>query len=161
MQDTERNMMVEMQFYFVVKQQMSDGSSQLFLNTYAPFREDCTTLPFDSEQDAALYFLEEWKKGAIALEQDVEIARAILRGDQPLFVYEEQQPDGTLLLSFHEHLPPEGSSVVTFGCRSPRWLARFLLRRVHESQRVRVSEETMKKAQALLLHDRQGTNLES
>jgi hypothetical protein len=151
MQDTERNIMAEMQFYFVVKQQLPDGSSQLSLNTYAPFREDCTTLPFDSEQDAALYLLEGWRKGAIVSEQDVEIARAILCGDQPLFVYEERQPDGRLLLSFHDHLPQEGSSVITFGCRSPRWLARFLLRRLHESERIQASEETMRKAQALLL----------
>lgn len=151
MQDTERTIMAEMQFYFVVKQQLPDGSNQLSLNTYAPFRENCITLPFDSEQDAALYLLDGWKKGAIVSEQGVEIARAILRGDQPLFVYEDQQPNGTLLLSFHDQLPPEGSSITTFGCRSPRWLARFLLRRLHESLRVRASDETVRKAQALLL----------
>jgi hypothetical protein len=151
MQNIERDVMAEMQFYFVVKLQLPDGSNQHSLSTYAPFREDSTTLPFDSEQDAALYLLDEWRKGAIVSEQDVEIARAILRGDQPLFVYEERQPDGTLLLSFHDHLPSEGPSVITFGCRSPRWLARFLLRRLHESERVRASEETMRHAQALLL----------
>ncbi|SRR5579884_617089 len=150
MQDTKHNTLAEMQFYFVVQQQLPDGTRQLSLNTYAPFREDCSTSPFDSEQDTALYLLDEWKKGALVSEQDVEIARAILRGDQPLFLYEEQQPDGSLLLSFHDQLPPEESSITTFGCRSPRWLAHFLLRRLHESKRVHTSEETMRKARILL-----------
>lgn len=150
MQDTKHYVMENMQFYFVVRQQLPDNRRQLSLCTHAPFRNDCTTLPFDSEEDAALYLLEEWRQGAVVSEQDIEIARAILRGDQPLFIYEERQSDGTLMLSFHDELPSEKSSVVVFGCRSPRWLARFLLRRLYENERVRASEATMRRARSLL-----------
>src|ERR1700730_17215424 len=137
-----QTIMDEVRFYFVVRHDLPDVRFQLALNQYAPFREDCMTLPFDVEEDAALYVLDEWRKGAIVTEQDVAIARAIVRGEQPMFVYEEKQADGTLLLSLHDCLPPEGSKIMVFGSRSGRWLARFLLRRLHESERIKASEET-------------------
>ncbi len=138
-------------FCFVVKQVLPDGTTRFSLTSHAPFREDQTTFPFDSETDAAQYFLDMLRsEGALASEQDVATAKAILRGEQPLFLYEEKQPDGTLLLSFHDQLPPEQSKIVSFACRSPQYLAGFLFRRLRESERVRASEETIRQAQALL-----------
>lgn len=150
MDKTKNTMLDDLSYYFVVKEKQPAGGTQLSLSSYAPFRNDCETLPFDSETDAALYLLEEFRKGELVSEAHVEDARAILRGDQPMFVYEEKQPDGTLLLSLHDALPPQESGIIVFGGRSPRRLARFLLRRLHESQRVIASAETIQQAQALL-----------
>ncbi|HEX4206165.1 MAG TPA: hypothetical protein VHZ51_18605 [Ktedonobacteraceae bacterium] len=150
MQQTERTLLDELRCYFVVKQAMPDGSSQVTFSSYAPFRDDQTSMPFDAEVDAALYLLEEVRNGAIASSNDEEIARAIIRGDRPMFLYEEKQPDGRLLLSLHDDLPPEGSPVTVFGSRSPRLVARLLLRRLHESKRVYAIEETIEQAQALM-----------
>ena len=72
------------------------------------------------------------------------------RGGKPLFLYEEKQIDGKLLLSLHDQLPPKGSSVVVFGSRSAQLVARLLLRRLHESQRVWATEETIQQAQVLM-----------
>jgi hypothetical protein len=143
-------MVEDLQYYFVVKQAMPDGSVYVSLSSYAPFRDDRTTVSFDAEVDAALYLLEEVRNGAVVSTNDVESAKAIIRGDQPLFLYEEKQPDGTLQLSLHDRLPPEGSSVVVFGSRSPRSVARLLLRRLQETTRVRATEETIRQAQRLM-----------
>lgn len=150
MQHTERTLLDELQYYFVVKQTMPDGRMQVTLSNYAPFRDDQTICPFDSEEDAALYLLELMREGAAVPYNDVEIAKAILRGDQPLFLFEEKQADGKLLLSLHDHEPPPGSAAVAFGSRSPKLIARFLLRRLHESKRVWATEETRRQAQALM-----------
>lgn len=150
MRHIEGTLLDELQYYFVVKQAMPDGSVQLTLSSYTPFREDRTTIPFDSEVDAALYLLAEVRNGAMVSFNDVEIARAIIRGDQPLFLYEEKQADGRLLLSLHARLPPDGSPVVVFGSRSPKLVARLLLRRLHETKRVWASEATIRQAQALM-----------
>lgn len=139
-----------LQYYFVVTQTLPDGSIQAALSSYAPFRDDQTTFPFDTEEDTALYLLAQMREGVIVSSNDVETARAILRGDQPLFLFEEKQPDGTLLLSLHEHLPPPGSNAVACGSRSPKLTARLLLRRLHESKRVWVTDETRRQAQALM-----------
>lgn len=142
-------------FYFVVKQLLPDDTTRLSLMSHAPFRDDQTTFSFDSEADAAQYFLDTLhSKTVTASEQDVATAKAILRGGQPLFLYEEKQPDGTLLLSFHDQLPPEQSKIVSFACRSSKYLAGFLFRRLRESERVRASEETIRQAWAFL--DREG-----
>ncbi|HZS76928.1 MAG TPA: hypothetical protein VFA41_09980 [Ktedonobacteraceae bacterium] len=69
---------------------------------------------------------------------------------QSLFLYEEKQPDGRLLLSLHDHLPLEGSDVVVFGSRSPKLVARLLLRRLQESNRVWATEETIRRAERLM-----------
>jgi hypothetical protein len=78
------------------------------------------------------------------------MARAILRGDSPLFLYEEKQPDGRLLLSLHDHLPPEEARIVVFGSRSPKLVARLLLRRLRETSRVLATEETIRRAERLM-----------
>jgi hypothetical protein len=150
MQPTPQNLIDELQYYFVVKQTMPDGSTQLALSSYAPFRDDQTTIPFDTEEDAALYLLEQQRNGAIVSANDVESARAIIRGDSPLFLYEEKQTDGTLLLSLHNVLPPEESRIVVFGSRAPKLVARLLLRRLSESKRVHVGEETIRQAHAVM-----------
>jgi hypothetical protein len=142
--------MDELYYYFVVKEDLLDGTFQLSLSSYAPFRDDRTTFPFDSEIDAALYILDEFRHGAIVSSNDVEIAKAIIRGEKPMFVYEEKQSDGTLLLSLHDSLPPEESTIVAFGSRSANLLARFFMRRLHESKRVRATEVTIRQAQALM-----------
>ncbi len=150
MNETEQTMMDDLQYYFVVEQPAPGGNIQLSLSSYAPFRDDQTTIPFDSEMDAALYFLEKFRNGAIVSSNDVEIAKAIIRGDQPMFLYEEKQSDGTFLLSLHNRLPSEGSSAVVFGSRSARLVARLLLRRLHETKRVWATEETIRQAQTLI-----------
>lgn len=150
MHETRQSVLDELQYYFVVKQEFPDGTYQLTLSSYAPFRDDRTTTCFDSEEDAALFLLDQSRKGAIVHSNDIEIAKAILRGEQPLFLYEEKQADGTILLSLHDQLPPEESHIVTFGSRSAKILARLLLRRLHESERVRASEATIRQAQALM-----------
>lgn len=154
MQDTEQmfidDLMHSLSYYFVVKQTVPGQGTQLSLSSYAPFGNDRITLSFDSETDTALYLLDEFRKGAIVSEEHVEIARAILRGDQPMFVYEEKQPDGMLLLSLHDELPPKGSHIIVFASRWHKGLARFLLRRLHESKRVSASEETVQQAIALM-----------
>jgi hypothetical protein len=150
MYDARQAVWDDLSYYFVTREKQPGGSVKLSLDSHPTFRDDCKTLPFDSETDAALYFLDEFYKGASVSEQDVEIAKAIMRGDKPMFVHEEKQPGGTLLLSIHGDLPPLGSSIVAFGCRSPKWLARFLLRRLHESNRVTATAETIRQAQMLL-----------
>jgi hypothetical protein len=150
MNEKERNVMDDLQYYFIVKHVLPDDSVELALSSYAPFRDDRTTLSFDSERDAALYLLDEFHNGAIVAENDVETAKAILRGEQPLFLYEEKQADGTLVLSLHDCLPPEGSKIVTFGSRAPKLVARLLLRRLHESKCVRATEETIRHAHLLM-----------
>jgi hypothetical protein len=150
MQKNERTLLDELRYYFVVKQTMPDGSIQVILSSYAPFRDNQTTLPFDTEEDAALTLLEEARNGAVVSSNDVAIAKAIIRQDQPLFLYEEKQADSRLLLSLHDQLPPEGSPVVVFGSRSPRLVARLLLRRLHETKRVWATEETIRQAQELM-----------
>lgn len=156
MQDTEQrlidDLMDNLSYHFVIKQKVPGEGIQLSLSSHAVFGDDCITLPFDSETDTALYLLDEFRKGAIVSEEHVEIARAILRGDRPMFVYEEKQPDGTLLLSLHDDLPPKGwrSHIIIFASRWHKGLARFLLRRLHESKRVRASEETVQQAMALM-----------
>ena len=142
--------MGEMHFYFVVRQELSDDGAQLSLSSHAPFGEGLAVVPFDEERDAALYLLDEWRKGAVVSVKMVEIAEAIIRGEEPMFVYEEKQPDGTLLLSLHDCLPPAGSNIAAFGSRGAKPLARFILRRLHESSRVRTSEATMQQVYALL-----------
>ena len=150
MKETEQSMLNDLQYYFVVEQPTSDGNVELSLSSYAPFRDDRSAIPFDSEMDAALYFLEKFRNGAIVSSNDVETAKAIIRGDQPMFLFEEKQLDGTLLLSLHNHLPSEGSSAVVFGSRSARLVARLLLRRLHETKRVWATEETIRQAQTLI-----------
>jgi hypothetical protein len=150
MNETRQTVLDELQYFFVVKQEFPEGTYQLVLSSYAPFRDDRTTLSFDTEEDAALFLLDELRKGAIVSSNDVEIARAILRGEQPMFLYEEKQADGTIILSLYNRLPSEGSRIVTFGSRSAKILARLLLRRLHESERVRASEATIRQAQTLM-----------
>jgi len=138
-------------FYFVVKQLLPDGTTRLSLMSYAPFRDDQTTFSFDSEADAAQYFLDTLHNETVTTsEWEIATAKAILRGEPPLFLYEEKQPDGTLLLSLHDQLPPGQSKIISFAGRSPKYMARFLFRRLQESKRVRASEETIRQAQALL-----------
>ena len=149
MQKSEQSIPDDLQYYFVVAQSLPDGTIEAALSSYAPFRADRTTQPFDSEEDAALYLLEEMRKGIVVPSNDAEIARSIIRGDRPLFLFEEKQPDGRLLLSLHDHLPPVESVAVAFGSRAPRLVARLLLRRLAESQRVWATEETIAQAQAL------------
>lgn len=140
----------DLSYYFVIQEEHPEGGIQLSISSYPIFRDGSKTRPFDTETDTALYLLDELRKGARVSEQDIEIARAILRNDRPMFVYEEKQPDGTLMLSIHDNPPPCGSAIICFGCRSPRWLARFLLRRLQESSRVKATAETIKRAQALM-----------
>ncbi len=137
-------------FYFVVREELPNQTHQFSLSSHAPFASKYTTFPFDSEEDAALYLLDLAQKGEVVVEDNLEIAQAILRGEQPLFVYEEKQDDGTLLLSFYDQLPLEPSSIVAFASRSHRLIARFLLRRLHESQRVRATSETVLRANTLM-----------
>lgn len=154
MQDTEQmlrdDLLDNLSYYFVIKQTAPSEGLQLSLSSHAVYGNDRITLPFDSETDTALYLLDAFRKGAIVSEEHVEIAHAILRGDQPMFVYEEKQPDGTLLLSLHDDLPPKGSNIIAFASRWHRGLARFLLRRIHESKRVRANEKTVQQALALM-----------
>ena len=150
MHETRQSVLDELQYYFVVKQEFPDGTSQVALSSYAPFRDDRTTSCFDTEEDAALFLLDQSRKGAVVSANDVEIAKAIIRGEQPMFLYEEKQADGTIVLSLHNHLPPEGSHIVTFGSRSAKIVARLLLRRLQESERVRASEATIQQAQVLM-----------
>lgn len=140
----------ELQYYFVVKQTLPDGSIQATLSSHAHFRDDQTTLPFDSEEDAALYLLEQARNGAVVSFNDIAIARAIIRGAGPMFLYEEKQADGRLLLSLHDCLPPQDSPVVVFGSRSARLVARLLLRRLLESERVWATEETIRRAKEIV-----------
>lgn len=142
--------MGELHFYFVVRQELPGGQVQLSLSSHAPFNESQTVMPFDEERDAALYLLDECRKGAIVSEKMAEIAEAIIRGEEPMFVYEENLSDGTLLLSLHNCLPPVGSNIAAFGSRAAKQLARFILRRLHESSRVRATEETMRQVYSLL-----------
>jgi hypothetical protein len=146
MYDTQQAIWDELSYFFVIQEEQPEGEKRLFLSSSASFAGRRTTLPFDSESDAALYLLDEVRKGARASEEHIEIARAIVRGDQALFLYEEKQPDGTLLLSFHDAPAPQESSAVTFASRSPRWLARFLLRRLQENKRVTATGETIQQA---------------
>jgi hypothetical protein len=150
MNETRQPVLDELQYYFVVRQDFPDGTYQLALSSYAPFRVDRTTLSFDTEVDTVLYLLDGFRKGAIVSSNDVEIAKAILRGEQPMFLYEEKQADGTIVLSLQDRLPPEGSRIVTFGSRSAKILAKLLLRRLHESERIRASEATIRQAQELM-----------
>ncbi len=149
MQKTEQ-FLQEFHYYFVVKQTLSDGSIQVTLNSFAPFRDDKVTIPFDTEEDAALYLLVEARNGAMVSYNDIAIARSIIRGDEPMFLYEEKQADGRLLLSLHDCLPAEESSVAVFGSRSPRLVARLLLRRLHETKRVWATDGTIQQAKSLL-----------
>src|SRR5438067_681243 len=110
MQQSRQTLLDDLHYYFVTKQSVSDGSIQLALSSYAPFRKDCTTLSFDTEEDAALYLLQESERGATVSSNDIAIANAIIRGEAPLFLYEERQDDGRLLLSLHDQLPPENSN---------------------------------------------------
>src|ERR1051326_7855578 len=119
MHETSQSAVDELQYYFVVNKEFPDGASQLALSSYAPFRDDRTTSCFDTEEDAALFLLDQSHKGAIVSSNDIEIAKAILRGEQPLFLYEEKQTDGTIVLSLHD-MPPEDSHIITFGSRSAK-----------------------------------------
>lgn len=150
MYEVQEAMWNDLTYYFVIQERDAEGGLHLSLSNHAAFSETRQTLPFDSESDAALYFQEEVRKGARASEQDLEIARAILRGEQAMFVYEEKQPDSTLLLSFHSDPPARETGIIAFGSRSPRRLARFLLRRLGESKHVTATEETIQQAQKLL-----------
>ena len=150
MQENRQTLLDELQYYFVVKQTLPDGSIQATLSHYSRFRDGQTTLPFDTEEDAALYLLEQARSGAVVSFNDVAIARAIIRGDEPMFLYEEKQADGRLLLSLHDRLPPQGSPVAVFGSRSARLVARLLLRRLLETERVWATEETIQQARALI-----------
>lgn len=150
MQDANQFTLDELQYYFVVKQTLPDGNVKAALSSHAPFSDKQITLSFDTEEDAALCLLEEARNGSSVSFNDQAIARAIIRGDQPLFLYEEKQSDGTLLLSLHDELPPTGLSAVAFGSRSPYLIARFLLRRLQESNRTQAAEETIKQAKELI-----------
>ncbi|HEY6540808.1 MAG TPA: hypothetical protein VIZ18_07720 [Ktedonobacteraceae bacterium] len=150
MHETRQAVLDELQYYFVVKQEFPDGTYQLALSSYAPFRDDRTTTCFDREEDAALFLLDEFRKGAMVSSNDVETAKAILRGEQPMFLYEEKQADGSIVLSLHDRLSPEESGIATFGSRSAKILARLLLRRLHESERIRASEATIRQARELM-----------
>lgn len=150
MQETRPRIMDELYLCFVVRQTLPDGQSQLSLSSYAPFRNDLITHSFDTEEDAALYLLDEIRTHrAITSSKTIEAARAILNGEQPLFVYEEWQPDGTLLLSLHDEPPAPSLHAITFSDRSPRRLARLLLQRLHQNPRVRATEETRQQALTL------------
>src|SRR5438093_10685213 len=116
----------DFQYYFVTKQSQPGGSIQLALSSYAPFRDDLTTLSFDTEEDADLYILQEHRGGAEVSTNDIAIANAIIDGEPPLFLYEEQLLDGKLLLSLHDSLPPHGSGIIAFGSRSYQLVARLL-----------------------------------
>ncbi len=157
MSKNEQPLLDELQYYFVVKQTLPDGNIQAMLSSYAPFRDKQTTMPFDTEEDAALYLLEEARNGVEVSYNDIAIAKAIIRGDKPMFLYEEKQADGRLLLSLQDHLPPKGSPVAVFGCRSARLVARLLLRRLSETERVWATEETIRQAQVLIYQDYQRT----
>lgn len=148
--DSRTYAMDSLSYYFVIKQALSDGNVEFSLSSYARIGDDLTTLPFDTETDAALYLLDEYRKGARIAHNDVEIAQAILRDEQPTFLYEEKQPNGTLLLSLHDTLPPEDTKIVSFASRSSKVLARFLLRRLHESQRVKADAETIVRAKVMM-----------
>lgn len=150
MSTTESTLIDELYFYFVVKHDLPDEKYELSLSNYAPFRDDRTTFPFDTETDAALYLLDEFTRGAIVSSNDIETAKAIINGQQPTFVYEAKQPDGTLLLSLHDALPPKNAKITVFGGRSAKMLARFLLRRLNEGAHIQATEETVKRAQSLL-----------
>jgi hypothetical protein len=150
MQNANQSPLDELQYYFVVKQTLPDGNVKVTLSNYAPFRDDQTTLSFDTEEDTALYLLEEARNGSDVSFNDRAIAQAIIRGDQPLFLYEEKQSNGTLLLSLHDELPPTGLSAIAFGSRSPYLIARFLLRRLQESSHTQATEETIKQAKELI-----------
>ncbi|HET8913920.1 MAG TPA: hypothetical protein VFN23_20775 [Ktedonobacteraceae bacterium] len=150
MPQAERTMLDELQYYFVIKQIKPDGRIYVYLSNYAPFRDDLITMPFDSEIDAALYLLKAAQSGAVVSSNDIDCAEAIIHRERPLFLFEDKQPDGTLVLSLHEDLPPEGSSAVVFGSRSPKRISRFLLKRLHESPRVHATDETIRKAKARL-----------
>ncbi len=102
------------------------------------------------EEEAALYLLEQGRNGAVVSFNDIAIAKAIIRGDGPMFLYEEKQGDGRLLLSLHDRLPPQDSSIVAFGSRSARLVARLLLRRLLESKRVWATEETIRRAKEIV-----------
>ncbi len=140
----------EFDYYFVIKQTLPGGRIQLALSSFPSFSEDKETLPFDTEEDAALYLLSEARKGAIVSYNDTAIARAIIRGNHPLFLYEEKQPDGRLLLSLHESIPAEDASNVAFGSRSSRLVARLLLRRLLETEKVWATTETIQQAKSLI-----------
>jgi len=140
----------EFDYYFVIKQTMPDGRIQIALSSFASFRDDRVTMPFDTEEDAALYLLAEARNGATVSYTDMAIARAIIRGDEPLFLYEEKQADGRLLLSLHGCLPGKDVSVTVFGSRSPRLVARLLLRRLLETQKVWATDETIRQAKLLV-----------
>ncbi len=150
MSATREMLLDDLHYYFVVRRELAGGKCEFALSSYAPFADDRTVLPFDSETDAALYILEEFRKVGKISSHDVETAEAIMRGEEPMFVYEEKQPDGTVLLSLHDSLPPEGSKIVAFASRSPKILARFLLRRLHESRYTKASQETIRRAQCLM-----------
>ncbi|HEU5378348.1 MAG TPA: hypothetical protein VFV38_23235 [Ktedonobacteraceae bacterium] len=150
MDETKQTTLDSLSYYFVIKQELPEGGTRLSLSSYALLGENCETLPFDTETDTALYLLDEFRKGAVVSEEHIAIANAIIDGDKPMFLWEEKVPDNMLLLSLHTDLPPDGSGIVTFGSRSPKWLARFLLRRLHESKRVTAKAETIQQAQALL-----------
>ena len=64
--------------------------------------------------------------------------------------YEEKQTDGRLLLSLHDCLPAGEASVTVFGSRSPRLVARLLLRRLFETTRVWATDETIRQAKLLV-----------
>lgn len=145
-----QDLLDELRYYFVVKQTLPDGSMQAALSSHAPFRNDQTTVPFDIEEDAALYLLEQARNGAVVSFNDIATAKAIIRGDSPMFLYEEKQADGRLLLSLHDCLPPQEAPVVVFGSRSARLVARLLLRRLLESKRVWATEETIRQAKELV-----------
>jgi len=150
MQQSRQTLLDDLHYYFVTQQNMPDGSIQLALSSYVPFRKDRTTLSFDTEEDAALYLLQEHELGATVSSNDITIANAIIHGEAPLFLYEERQDDGRLLLSLLNQLPPEGSNGVVFGSRSPQLIARLLLRRIHESSRVWATDATIQQAHMLM-----------
>lgn len=149
MYDAHQAIWDDLSYYFVIREEQPEGEVQLLLSSHASFAGKRTTLPFDSETDAALYLLDEVHRGARASEEHIEIARAIMRGDRAMFLYEERQPDGSLLLSLHDVPAPQASGVTIFASRSPRWLARSLLRRLRESSRITATAETIQQAQAL------------
>src|SRR5258708_16571701 len=122
MYDAQQAVWDDLTYYFVIQEE----DAQLSLSGHAAFAETRKTLPFDSETDAALYLLEEVRKGARASEQDIEIARAIMRGDKAMFVYEEKQPHGTLLLTLHYNLPPRAPGISAFAPPPPPYLPQFL-----------------------------------
>lgn len=148
--ENERFVLEDLQYYFVVKQTMPDASIHVTLNSSAALGPNQTTLAFDTEEDAALILLAEAQGGATVSPNDVIIAKAILNKEKPLFLYEEKQADGRLLLSLHHDLPPDELKVTIFGSRSNYLVARLLLRRLHETKRVWATEETIRQAQILM-----------